>query len=620
MKTGRNDPCPCGSGTKYKQCCWEKDHPAGEVIPFPRRDGAPAEWEAGFAALPIRLDDAGALPTVLLVVAGQVVLFSDMTVHPPSEPEEVAGEIERAVLRAADASGRLPARLKVHHPRVAEALGAVLGPRGVEVSASEYLPGLDYVAAELRDFMGGAVGVPPVASPETWAGWGLPEARVAEIFRAAAEYFRAAPWEVLTNEDLIGAELPGGRRWAACVLGNGELQYGLVLYENPDDFLAMLVSDDPAVAFSGLRGSIVSLDFQPRTGVPEAMFREIREAGWEVAGPLAYPALSVLNSPGGGIGASEAEDLAVLLRAVPRFAEVFWDHVPDEPGVLPGEWRDPETGAVLRPLVVVTEEEESLWMPPFVLRTGCAEGPGAEPAAALAEPEDPDALADAEERIVARFAEWLAREEGFSRSTVEKHTANAGHFVEYLARVQGIPVRAVTEYDLRTFLYDWYPRKVVDSRTRALAVPTSLRRFFAFMEDSEGISCPWADEILRDRETFEIRLDEFPGGFWWDEGVQEWQGDLYADLDERVFLPAPELAGGESWGGMMGPTEAGLHRELQRRWLLWRDEVIRAGTTEPGEVQDALAARQQKWETSKSRALGGKTPAQAVRAERRKRG
>ena len=25
MKLGRNDPCHCGSGKKYKQCCLEKD-------------------------------------------------------------------------------------------------------------------------------------------------------------------------------------------------------------------------------------------------------------------------------------------------------------------------------------------------------------------------------------------------------------------------------------------------------------------------------------------------------------------------------------------------------------------------------------------------------------------
>ena len=27
MKVGRNDPCPCGSGKKYKQCCYGKEGP-----------------------------------------------------------------------------------------------------------------------------------------------------------------------------------------------------------------------------------------------------------------------------------------------------------------------------------------------------------------------------------------------------------------------------------------------------------------------------------------------------------------------------------------------------------------------------------------------------------------
>ncbi len=31
-KTGRNDPCPCGSGKKYKHCCLEKDQ-AAELAP-----------------------------------------------------------------------------------------------------------------------------------------------------------------------------------------------------------------------------------------------------------------------------------------------------------------------------------------------------------------------------------------------------------------------------------------------------------------------------------------------------------------------------------------------------------------------------------------------------------
>lgn len=28
MKIGRNDPCHCGSGSKYKKCCLEKDRQA----------------------------------------------------------------------------------------------------------------------------------------------------------------------------------------------------------------------------------------------------------------------------------------------------------------------------------------------------------------------------------------------------------------------------------------------------------------------------------------------------------------------------------------------------------------------------------------------------------------
>lgn len=29
-KTGRNDPCPCGSGKKYKACCFKKEVPQGK--------------------------------------------------------------------------------------------------------------------------------------------------------------------------------------------------------------------------------------------------------------------------------------------------------------------------------------------------------------------------------------------------------------------------------------------------------------------------------------------------------------------------------------------------------------------------------------------------------------
>jgi len=40
MKLGRNDPCHCGSGKKYKKCClWADQHPEPEE-PEPRTKGS----------------------------------------------------------------------------------------------------------------------------------------------------------------------------------------------------------------------------------------------------------------------------------------------------------------------------------------------------------------------------------------------------------------------------------------------------------------------------------------------------------------------------------------------------------------------------------------------------
>jgi uncharacterized protein len=34
-KAGRNDPCPCGSGKKYKSCCWGKELPQSDATKKP---------------------------------------------------------------------------------------------------------------------------------------------------------------------------------------------------------------------------------------------------------------------------------------------------------------------------------------------------------------------------------------------------------------------------------------------------------------------------------------------------------------------------------------------------------------------------------------------------------
>ncbi|MFQ5601286.1 MAG: SEC-C metal-binding domain-containing protein [Candidatus Krumholzibacteriia bacterium] len=51
---GRNDPCPCGSGRKYKRCCLAKDQ-AAEVEAAKARQEAAAQESA--RELPVFVDD-----------------------------------------------------------------------------------------------------------------------------------------------------------------------------------------------------------------------------------------------------------------------------------------------------------------------------------------------------------------------------------------------------------------------------------------------------------------------------------------------------------------------------------------------------------------------------------
>ena len=50
-KMGRNDPCPCGSGKKYKHCCRDKDEAAERAAVAAARAAAAAEYQERQAPL-----------------------------------------------------------------------------------------------------------------------------------------------------------------------------------------------------------------------------------------------------------------------------------------------------------------------------------------------------------------------------------------------------------------------------------------------------------------------------------------------------------------------------------------------------------------------------------------
>ena len=59
-KTGRNEPCPCGSGKKYKQCCLAKDEAAARAA-RPAQPAAPPARRPSLASYFQVSDDADQL-------------------------------------------------------------------------------------------------------------------------------------------------------------------------------------------------------------------------------------------------------------------------------------------------------------------------------------------------------------------------------------------------------------------------------------------------------------------------------------------------------------------------------------------------------------------------------
>jgi hypothetical protein len=180
MSIGRNDPCPCGSGKKYKRCCGaaRKEASTLELVPGSADDNPCRDqvWEADVVPVPIALDDdPAARPAGVLVVSGDQILAHDFMGQAPAEPEALAGILEEAVRRAAAEAGGLPGALWVRHESIKTALAAASGLKTVRLAAATSLPGgrtrcgCSPAGAQPLAIPAAARGTPPLTPPSRWA-------------------------------------------------------------------------------------------------------------------------------------------------------------------------------------------------------------------------------------------------------------------------------------------------------------------------------------------------------------------------------------------------------------------------------------------------------------------
>lgn len=355
MKPGRNNPCPCGSGRKYKRCCQARDLAAERSLTVERggaRGATHDEWSAEALPVPVRIEEPGSeRPVVLLVMAGVEAIHQDFIGRLAGGAAPVADVLAEAVRAAAEGVGGYPRTLSVRHVEVADALRRHLDDTAVDVRYEPYLPELEDCARSLLRSLSGHDTWPPVGHSTEWRGWQLPGDLVSELFAASASYFESAPWKVARNLQTPRCVLPSGREWTACMLGNAGEEFGLALYSDAADLYSILFNEGPELHFEDFSGCMISLTFERIGDLPPETRKELAIRGWPVVDAAAYPQLTTVNTPGGGVTRDDARDLIALLQATPSFvaaheAELLAEVDAQEWQSDLIEWTDSESGVV----------------------------------------------------------------------------------------------------------------------------------------------------------------------------------------------------------------------------------------------------------------------------------
>ena len=145
-KPGRNDPCPCGSGNKYKKCCLTKDG-AAEFAQLTESGAARnehvadrrlqhQEFKAAIAAILAQAEDVDLHDDALMAASNAVVALVR------------AGKLDEAEAAARDLLARYPDEHDGY-----DRLGMVHEARGENAQAAEcYRKVLDVIRAAPGDY------------------------------------------------------------------------------------------------------------------------------------------------------------------------------------------------------------------------------------------------------------------------------------------------------------------------------------------------------------------------------------------------------------------------------------------------------------------------------------
>ncbi len=184
---------------------------------------------------------------------------------------------------------RQPSRIRVASNALADELRPGL-PDGVDLIVAP-VPELDTIFADVERSMPESEWLPSYL-----AGGAISPETVGRLFKAAISLFRAAPWTVAFDSQIIRADVPdlGVDGAVLCVIGAAGESYGLLLFRSLDAYQGFVKPLPPPDAEEESdvpddEAALLSVSFDRKRDMPPSLLREIKVHGWDVAGARAYP-------------------------------------------------------------------------------------------------------------------------------------------------------------------------------------------------------------------------------------------------------------------------------------------------------------------------------------------
>ena len=303
----------------------KKRRKSGRTRKFPSKPPVALEWVGGRLSTPAYITEPEPYRPEMILwleLPGDYIVASTL-IDPDQPPVSFGRTLLDAMASPMVGPARRPARIRVADAHLAAEVRN--SAPGIEVVVAP-TPELDQILGHMAEsFSTGAGG-----DLSYFESGRIDSRDIEALFSAGDLLFRAAPWQLADDDQVLRLDIPALGINAACVSIIGALgeSLGFIVFPSLAAYRSFLDASQAGFGAGGpidLGTSSLSLNFERGADLPATMRREAIEHGWPVAGPAAYPWVQHRDRDGMPRPLSE-RDVRVVSACATSLATFFFKH------------------------------------------------------------------------------------------------------------------------------------------------------------------------------------------------------------------------------------------------------------------------------------------------------